>query len=308
MSEGNDISEFEETIECEDGETSNIELSEVNVIPFHLIKLPSPESNHVETVLSEDVELEGLPATEVEISEADMRSYNFEGTLVRGKYSKYYRQTYRPAWENMSDFKGWLKGVKGQPTRAYCIYCQKTLHAHRLSLLKHTCTIRHQKAAQIFGNIPKTKQANNSYDKVENVADDSIINTGDEGSNEATESQDENQLEIREINLEEMGEESEDTTENNTLKDSRISTQVTDTVQGCPVPSLLVSLYKLVNGRWTYVNEGLTDTKGYCFVFVKNIDNPCGRYKLHYDVDRYFESQKQESVFPFIEVSCLLYV
>lgn len=62
------------------------------------------------------------------------------------------------------------------------------------------------------------KQANNSYDKVENVADDSIINTGDEGSNEATESQDENQLEIREINLEEMGEESEDTTENNTLK------------------------------------------------------------------------------------------
>lgn len=106
MSEGNDISEFEETIECEDGETSNIELSEVNVIPFHLIKLPSPESNHVETVLSEDVELEGLPATEVEISEADMRSYNFEGTLVRGKYSKYYRQTYRPAWENMSDFKG----------------------------------------------------------------------------------------------------------------------------------------------------------------------------------------------------------
>lgn len=61
------------------------------------------------------------------------------------------------------------------------------------------------------------KVANNSYDKVENVADDSIINTGDEGSNEATESQEEAQLEIREINLEEMGEESEDTTENNTM-------------------------------------------------------------------------------------------
>lgn len=47
---------------------------------------------------------------------------------------------------------GWLKGVKGEPTRAYCTYCSKTLHAHRLSLLKHTCTIRHQKAAQIHGN------------------------------------------------------------------------------------------------------------------------------------------------------------
>lgn len=45
---------------------------------------------------------------------------------------------------------GWLRGVQGEPTRAYCTYCQKTLHAHRLSLLKHTCTIRHQKAAQLI--------------------------------------------------------------------------------------------------------------------------------------------------------------
>lgn len=46
-------------------------------------------------------------------------------------------------------FVGWLRGVQGEPTRAFCTYCQKTLHAHRLSLLKHTCTIRHQKAAQL---------------------------------------------------------------------------------------------------------------------------------------------------------------
>lgn len=59
-------------------------------------------------------------------------------------------------------------------------------------------------------------EANNSYDKVDNAADDSIVTTGDEGSNEATESQDENQLETNEIELEEMCEE-EDTTENNTI-------------------------------------------------------------------------------------------
>ncbi|KAK9695089.1 HIUase/Transthyretin family [Popillia japonica] len=72
---------------------------------------------------------------------------------VKGKY---YKQTYRAAWEHMPDFKGWLTGVQGEPTRAYCLYCQKTLHAHRLSLLKHTCTIRHQKAAQIH-NTRKNK-------------------------------------------------------------------------------------------------------------------------------------------------------
>ncbi|XP_018335509.1 uncharacterized protein LOC108744303 [Agrilus planipennis] len=72
---------------------------------------------------------------------------------------KYYKQTYRKAWEQMPDFKGWLRGVQGEPTRAYCMYCEKTLHAHRLSLLKHTCTIRHQKAAQIH-NIRKSKSDN----------------------------------------------------------------------------------------------------------------------------------------------------
>jgi len=45
-------------------------------------------------------------------------------------------------------FSGWLRGVPGQPTRAYCSFCEKSLHAHRLSLLKHTCTLKHTKAAQ----------------------------------------------------------------------------------------------------------------------------------------------------------------
>jgi hypothetical protein len=45
-------------------------------------------------------------------------------------------------------FSDWLKGVPGQPTRAYCSFCKKSLHAHRLSLLKHTCTLKHTKAAQ----------------------------------------------------------------------------------------------------------------------------------------------------------------
>jgi hypothetical protein len=43
---------------------------------------------------------------------------------------------------------GWLKGVPGEPTRAYCSFCKKSLHAHRLSLLKHTSTLKHTRAAQ----------------------------------------------------------------------------------------------------------------------------------------------------------------
>lgn len=42
---------------------------------------------------------------------------------------------------------GWLTSVPFQPNHAYCKYCKKNLHAHRLSLLKHTCTMKHQRAA-----------------------------------------------------------------------------------------------------------------------------------------------------------------
>ncbi|XP_072744631.1 uncharacterized protein [Anoplolepis gracilipes] len=61
--------------------------------------------------------------------------------------TRVYTQRYRKEWEQMQDFKGWLTSVPHQPTRAYCLYCKKNLHAHRLSLLKHTCTMKHQRAA-----------------------------------------------------------------------------------------------------------------------------------------------------------------
>lgn len=83
-----------------------------------------------------------------------------------------------------------------------------------------------------------------------------------------------------------------------------ISTHVLDTSKGQPVSGLQVSLYKLIEGRWTYINEGLTNPEGRFANFLDRNDFTSGRYKLHYDVDRYFESRKQESLYPFIEVGC----
>jgi hypothetical protein len=36
--------------------------------------------------------------------------------------------------------------------------------------------------------------------------------------------------------------------------------------------------------------------------FIQKADFTAGRYKLHFDVDRYFELRKLESLYPFIEV------
>lgn len=82
-----------------------------------------------------------------------------------------------------------------------------------------------------------------------------------------------------------------------------ISTHVLDTAKGQPVTGLQVSLYKLIDGRWTYINEGVTSTDGRYTNFVERTHFTPGRYKLHYDVDRYFESRKMDSLYPFIEVS-----
>lgn len=65
---------------------------------------------------------------------------------------------------------------------------------------------------------------------------------------------------------------------------------------------LQVSLYKLIDGRWTYINEGFTNPDGRFSKFLERLDFNPGRYKLHYDVDRYFEAKKQDTLYPFIEV------
>ncbi|XP_043248702.1 uncharacterized protein LOC122395317 isoform X3 [Colletes gigas] len=83
--------------------------------------------------------------------------------------TRVYTQRYRKEWEQMSDFKGWLTHVPFQPTRAYCLYCKKNLHAHRLSLLKHTCTMKHQRAALLHEAEEKKKAAALKVDPEEEV-------------------------------------------------------------------------------------------------------------------------------------------
>lgn len=101
------------------------------------------------------------------------------GKISRAK-TRVYTQRYRKEWEHMTDFKGtkfkilkhffnswqhlshcidyyfhtdWLQSVPKEATRAYCKFCQRNLHAHRLSLLKHMCTLKHQRAAVQYTKV-----------------------------------------------------------------------------------------------------------------------------------------------------------
>lgn len=70
---------------------------------------------------------------------------------------------------------GWLTSVPLQPTRAYCKYCKKDLHAHRLSLLKHTCTMKHQRAALLLNTNDKVKDNSRTVEIEENEDDTDYV-------------------------------------------------------------------------------------------------------------------------------------
>ncbi|XP_050301001.1 uncharacterized protein LOC126739384 [Anthonomus grandis grandis] len=284
--------------QCETLETEEINKLEegdnLNVIPLQFINL--------------DKELvDGTRIVQIS-SPKSLESDCFEAGGHRGKY---YKQTYRRAWENMPDFKGWLKGVKGQPTRAYCTFCRKTLHAHRLSLLKHTCTIRHQKAAHY-----QTSEKEQNYNSMTPISLEGVLvpeneDVNDDKSENAYMTQEglkddeehallQDNIDSEECEYETVPAEEECVSE--PTVPSQISTTVTDSSRGGSVSGLAVSLYKLVEGRWTFIDERLTDAMGRCSDFFNNRKFTPGRYKLHLDVDRYFESKNVESVFPFIEI------
>lgn len=79
------------------------------------------------------------------------------------------KKSYANCWLKLL-FLGWLTSIPYHPTRAYCLYCKKDLHAHRLSLLKHMCTMKHQRSAlakQCNGNLkPNIQYIDTDQDKV----------------------------------------------------------------------------------------------------------------------------------------------
>ncbi|XP_015171490.1 PREDICTED: uncharacterized protein LOC107063871 isoform X2 [Polistes dominula] len=87
-------------------------------------------------------------------------------------------------------------------------------------------------------------------------------------------------------------------------KRPRVSTHVIDTSKGVPVGGLQVSLYKLLDGRWTFLNESNTSLNGRCLDLLDNVkvNFTAGRYKMHFDIDKYFTVRKIETMYPFIEI------
>ncbi|RZF48085.1 hypothetical protein LSTR_LSTR002151 [Laodelphax striatellus] len=261
-----------------------------------------------------------------------------------------YKQQYRKAWEKESDFKGWLTSVADQPNKAYCKACKRILHAHRLTLVKHTISIKHMKAAVAFYESTKEK-VNQSCEKIELQVDTSI--SEEEGSvllvdeafpikkpeDGSTLNNDASRVSGQQLpndsvlsgiqpylipnscdNENRLNEELVDdpvASERNissipseparSLVLARpdkppISTHVLDTTRGLPVSGIQVSLYQLINGRWTHLNDSCTNPDGRCADLIDRESVKPGRYKMHFETHQYFELRGLDCLFPFVEV------
>lgn len=214
--------------------------------------------------------------------------------------SRVYKQTYRTAWESVPDFKDWLRPVPGQPSRAHCIVCDRSLHAHRLNLLKHTCTLRHVKAAQKKYKQSKEATAEQESKKDKNCRNDELADQLDNGHTSDDEPPSNQSSPEPPAPVYPQPEPQHLFKGDN--QQPPISTHVFDTAKGMPVTGLQVSLYKLIDGKWTHLSEMLTNPVGRCEDLINRSDLKPGRFKLHFDVDRYFSLRNQDTIFPFIEV------
>ncbi|XP_049812476.1 probable 5-hydroxyisourate hydrolase ZK697.8 isoform X2 [Schistocerca nitens] len=202
----------------------------------------------------------------------------------------------------------WLKSVPGEPNRAFCLYCNRSLHAHCLSLLKHLCTLKHTRAAQAIA--PEQFPCDIGGEK-NTEAQQNLIGSEETGIEAACQqiitnngvSVEQNMLSTEGsiVAAQKQVAGSEMSTAQGRKKG--ISTHVLDTAKGKPANGLQVSLYRLMGGKWTIVSEGYTDEDGRFSNFLQDLELCSGRYKLHFDVDRYFDSTSQESLYPFVEIA-----
>ncbi|XP_055310462.1 5-hydroxyisourate hydrolase [Sitodiplosis mosellana] len=82
-----------------------------------------------------------------------------------------------------------------------------------------------------------------------------------------------------------------------------ISTHILDTSRGQPAAGVNVSLYRLIDGNWVLITESVTNSDGRCADLLLRTAFQSGRYKLYFDVEKYFKSIRSSTMYPFVEIT-----
>ena len=84
---------------------------------------------------------------------------------------------------------------------------------------------------------------------------------------------------------------------------SQITTHILDTTLGKPAQGVAISLHHQRGLEWAKLAEGLTNVDGRIpNLLQKDIVLPIGIYKMRFEVQPYFEAQKVNAFYPFVEI------
>ncbi|XP_069686318.1 probable 5-hydroxyisourate hydrolase R09H10.3 isoform X2 [Periplaneta americana] len=201
-----------------------------------------------------------------------------------------YLQFYNDDWEKLPIFKEWLAPVPDNKNKAFCKYCRKQFRAHRTDLRTHARSRKHQRAGDAYASSSTNKDTtqNNSENNSEPEPVEDAMKD---------ETQDDRSWEAMEECMQLMGAESQK------ADYGGVSTQVLDLVRGVPVSRLTVTLLKENGSTWVQLSEGVTDADGRCSNLLKTNEVVAGRYKMHFEVKKYFTLGLHDTFYPFVEVT-----
>ncbi|XP_023726024.1 5-hydroxyisourate hydrolase isoform X1 [Cryptotermes secundus] len=218
-----------------------------------------------------------------------------------GSRAPRYFQFYNGEWEKLPIFKGWLAPVPDNRHKAFCKYCKKEFRAHRTDLRTHARSRKHQKAGDMY--FSDSKKDENPDINSQNVAD---IDRSDVNSSDGWDEGDANVAEVEDVPPPCMGTMAcmqLMSAENQTVVSGGVSTQVLDLVRGVPVSRMAVTLWLECGNSWTQISEGITDADGRCTNLLQLNEIVAGRYKMHFEVKKYFTLGLHDTFYPFIEVT-----
>jgi 5-hydroxyisourate hydrolase len=84
---------------------------------------------------------------------------------------------------------------------------------------------------------------------------------------------------------------------------SQITTHILDTTKGKPVAGVTIVLYRGDNDEWAEMARGVTNADGrIAGLLDKQTILPSGIYKLRFETKDYFDKNKIDTFYPYIEI------
>ncbi|CAN8013048.1 unnamed protein product [Ixodes pacificus] len=68
-----------------------------------------------------------------------------------------YDQHYKKSWESLPAFKGWLRPVENESTKASCAYSRSEFYVKISDIKKHATTTKHKKSSEPYCSSQQKK-------------------------------------------------------------------------------------------------------------------------------------------------------